>query len=645
MDTTFNAPRFLKFFAVALALFAIVIAVTTIAVSTGPVLTQADSSTPGGDPGSGPDATSTPPPPTPCGPNSRPDDDTAQSITEGHYAVFDGYWDLTERTLNLNLCPPEVEHGTEWQENDAGEEVEVPVAHRRESDVDIRETVFHIEGEAFEHELTAADLTEYDFFREGAADGDPTVDPAFGETVWWLRVDDPDTAGVDEDSPLAIGFSAALLDSDNWFLADGTTKGAKPLQYEFEVIREPGIPIAEQGHVFAFDDTPAPDTGPEANIKKAFWDSSEVDANALSLYPGEYHHLQWAFTKPGTYIISVQLKGHVRRNAPPVTGPGWEPVSDANVVTSEVQRYSFQVGSLTLNKEPYFEVARSVDENSAIGTLVGTPIPVYQGDNDSLSFTLSGRGHTLFSVESDTDGNAQIRVAEDDLDHEARSEYRLILGVSDNKDHESNANAVVDSVIAVRIDVTDLPEVERDVTENSTGGTLVGSDIVVVNTGASTTYTLSGEGSELFRVERNSSTNAQIKVAPGAVLNYEDAQSYELVIHSDTDGVTHDVRVTINVLDDPHERLAITTTADPSGGTQAIGQKVVLTGTVTGSPGPSSELRYFIWTHEGSTSHTTEISGPSWTATSDRAATIRYSLEVQHGTLRVSGDDIVIRWE
>lgn len=46
-----------------------------------------------------------------------------------------------------------------------------------------------------------------------------------------------------------MGFSAALFSPDYWYLEDGTDKGAKPLQYEFEVFREPGIPVEEYGHV------------------------------------------------------------------------------------------------------------------------------------------------------------------------------------------------------------------------------------------------------------------------------------------------------------------------------------------------------------------------------------------------------------
>ena len=277
--------------------------------------------------------------PQPCGPDDVPDNPDA-TITQGHYAVFDGYWDSTKKTLNLNLCPPAVVHHMETRRINR-KQVQVEVSTRTASNVDIQKTVIHIdhidgidEDEQFKHTLTAADVDKYDFFKTGVSTttSEGTHDTAVGTSVWWLKVDDESTPNVDEDSPLAMGFSAALFDSNDWYLADGTTKGAKPLQYEFEVIREPGIPVDEQGHVFAFDDS-------AEESKTAYWDSSEVDANALPLYPGDYQHLQWAFTKPGTYEISVQLKGHVRQKALAGAPAGWKPISSKKVETSEVGRY------------------------------------------------------------------------------------------------------------------------------------------------------------------------------------------------------------------------------------------------------------------------------------------------------------------
>ena len=444
MDTITNAPRHFRLYGAVLAMAALLIALLAVTMTAGPTMAQTDPN----------------PNPPPCGPGQQDaPDNPAAIVSTGHYAVFDGYWDSGTKTLNLNLCPPSVEH--EIVPGDLGGPGE-EVSTRTASNVDIRRTVFHIHEHDFVHELTVEDVEKYDFFKLKDNNGDG-MDDAVGQTVWWLKVDDPSTEGVDEDSALAMGFSAALFDSDYWYLDDGDEdrydEGAKPLQYEFEVIREPGIPIAEQGHVFAFDDS-EPASGDE---KTAYWDSSEVDANALPLYPGEYHHLQWAFTKPGTYVISVQLKGHVRQANPHRPGDkeydeNWEPISDDNVETSEVVTYIFHVGPLTLDEQPMFQVERSVAENSAANTPVGPSVKVAGIAGDALDYTLAGDGSENFAVQAAADG-AQIVVAPGAaLDFETRPAYDLTLRVSDGKMITGAPDPATDSVIAVRVQLTDVDD-------------------------------------------------------------------------------------------------------------------------------------------------------------------------------------------
>lgn len=606
-------PRNLRVAGIALALVALLIALVAIPNTVSPVRAQDGELDP-----------------KPCGPQDTPEDPDA-SVSRGHYAIFDGYWDEDDKTLNPNLCPPAVVH-TATTTIVGGQPVQGEVSTRYASNIDIRQTVIHIDS-AFEHVLTEDDVETYEFFELGDLNNDGH-DDAVGQTVWWLMADDDEeenaTSTTEAEPEFHMGFSAALFDPADWYLAGGTTKGAKPLQYEFEVIREPGIPVDELGHLFAFDDSDPNVAGAET----ADWDSSEVDANALALYPGDYYHYQWAFTRPGTYIVSVQLKGHVRTadDPDPADAPtDWKPISDKSVETSEVMQYVFQVGDLILNEEPAFDVERSVEERSATSTPVGDPIPVYQEDGDDLTFTLTGPGHSLFSVAEDENGDAQIRVA-GDLDHDVRSEYHLTLNVGDNKDHESNADSLVDNSILVRINVTSqMPEEERSVDENSAGGTLVGAPIVVAGANASTTYALSGNGSDLFDVV-STSTSAQIEVADGAVLNYEDASSYILTLSADTAG-TEDVTVTINVVDDPNEQISIAIELNY----QRIAAEI--TATVTNSPVPTSELVYMA--HAESPGDLNQynilLSSPTWDFQEDFRGTRKYWIVVEYR------DGIVLR--
>lgn len=204
----------------------------------------------------------------------------------------------------------------------------------------------------------------------------------------------------------------------------------------------------------------------------------------------------------------------------------------------------------------------------------------------------------------------------------------------------------MDSLISVKINVTDMPE--RSMAENSAGNTLVGDAIAVANADASTVYTLSGHGHGLFSVSRNSDNDAQIAVAACAIINYEDAPSYVLTLHADTAG-TEDVRVAITVTDDPNEQLALTLTANPSDATQTVGSTVVFTGVATGSPVATSELHYAWGAQDQGGGHGFSESintSTSFTVTGDRVATHMYDMRVgYHGGTSVESNQIVIAWQ
>ena len=105
--------------------------------------------------------------------------------------------------------------------------------------------------------------------------------------------------------------------------------------------------------------------------------------------------------------------------------------------------------SLTL--EP---ASREVVENSPGATPVGAPIAAAGGNDDPLTYAISG-SH-LFTIDPAT---GQIRVAADaDLDHEAAPSHTVTVSVSDGKDADGNADPSVDASAAVTISVTDLDE-------------------------------------------------------------------------------------------------------------------------------------------------------------------------------------------
>lgn len=434
MNTITQIPKQLKHYSAVLAFAALLVGLMAVSVAAGTAYAQEST-------------------PKPCGPgaNSVPDSPDPE-ISDGHHAVFDAYWDTGTKTLNNNLCPPRVTH---TKKVDPETEETITTHHLYASDIDIETTVFHV-PDSVKTKLTDAILVKYPFLAKGLG---PEARQSNGKLktgddapqVWWLSP---------PGEPI-IGFSAYRFDDEHW----GRDGLETPIQYEFEAVREPGIPPAEYGHFFVFadeDDIPA-----GARDVKAIWDSYDADTNELALEPGDVEHFQWVFTKPGYYVLEVHTKGHVRQKCPYGDADDrcrtWKPLTKDETVTSEVKRYTFHVGDKTPNHPPMFAIGRSVPENSASGIKIGEPIGVFQGDSDSLTFTLSGSGHSLFAVETTSDGSAQIKTGGDShrhLDYEVKPVYDLELGVSDCKTWrgEKEDPCEVDSTQAVRVMVTNVKE-------------------------------------------------------------------------------------------------------------------------------------------------------------------------------------------
>ncbi len=131
------------------------------------------------------------------------------------------------------------------------------------------------------------------------------------------------------------------------------------------------------------------------------------------------------------------------------------PVADPNS-SNDMDTDTITVATST-NTDPMFFVTRSIAEHSASGTSVGDPVGVKDPNSgDTLTFSLTGTGSDQFTASS-VSGGAQIAVASGAiLDYETESVYDLVLGVSDGKDAEGNADDAVDHTIEVQIKLEDV---------------------------------------------------------------------------------------------------------------------------------------------------------------------------------------------
>ncbi len=474
MATITKVPRNMKLYAAALLAAALVITLLAVTFANGPVWAQ--------NTGTTDDYTnlSTYPDPQPCGPGAG----TAfmkepHKIPTGHYALFDAYWRTIKEgasvggmdvpgvgVLHTNLCPPLV--STTKTDGGFGGVTVTTTRSARNGGMDVEEAIMHVldthkaDVVATNAEVTDGggqlSLEEYTKVKEFVSAGDE---------VWWLRLDDPDTVDDpntpekenDETSELGIGFSTLLLDKNDWYREDEDGNVLKPMRYRFVAERHPADPT-DVPHFFAYK-------APEANGAPAelVWDSARAGEGVMELDTGEYKELQWVFTKPGTYILSVQLLGNVRKENPHPQDhadydPSWKPISGNETETSEVYRYTIQVSDpLDETEPPIFGANLSVDENTPAGVKVGDPIPVYNADAEVLYYDLTGPGHGNFKpVVASTDPHAvQIVVKEGaSLDYDTTpptESYELNLTVTDRLDHEGNFNPYPDDVLIVRIDL------------------------------------------------------------------------------------------------------------------------------------------------------------------------------------------------
>ncbi len=209
----------------------------------------------------------------------------------------------------------------------------------------------------------------------------------------------------------------------------------------------------------------------------------------------------------------------------------------------------------TENNPPVFTdgetTTRSIAENTALGTSIGTPIVATDADNDTLTYTISGTNAASFSLVSTT-GQLKTVAA---LDYEQKDSYSVTISV-----HDGNGGS--DSIV-VTINITNVhPEIAeqggvnnapvftegdsttRSVPENTSSGENIGVPVSATDTDGDTlTYTLSGTDAASFSIV---STSGQLQTS--AALDYDMKTSYTVTVTVlDGESGTDMITVTINV--------------------------------------------------------------------------------------------------
>ena len=219
-------------------------------------------------------------------------------------------------------------------------------------------------------------------------------------------------------------------------------------------------------------------------------------------------------------------------------------VSDGNGGSDSID---VTISVTNVNEAPSFATTtatRSVAENTASNTNIGSAISATDPDNDTLTYTLGGTDAAAFRINTNN-GRLKTRTA---LDYEAKSSYAVAITASDGE---------LTDTIDVTINVTDVDEnrapsftegnrTTRSVAENTDSGVNIGSAVGASDPDNDTlTYTVGGADAAAFRIN---GTNGQLRT--NTALNYESDASYSVIVSvSDGNGGSDSIDVTITVTD------------------------------------------------------------------------------------------------
>ena len=184
----------------------------------------------------------------------------------------------------------------------------------------------------------------------------------------------------------------------------------------------------------------------------------------------------------------------------------------------------------------------AVDEGAAAATTVATLSAADTDAGDSFTYAITGDPSGFFEIV----GN-EIRVAGGaDLDFESDQSHDLTIEVTDAGGNTYSEVVTLSVNNLFDEDPTDITLTGGSVNENAPAGTTVATlSTVDADAGDSFTYAITGDASGFFEIVGN-----QIRVADGAALDFESAQSHDITVQvTDAGGNTYSETITLGVDD------------------------------------------------------------------------------------------------
>ena len=509
------------------------------------------------------------------------------------------------------------------------------------------------------------DLANYPFLRKAVSavkpgpdsTGDNPTTVFAGNSIWMVRLDEPGTT-ADETSPLKIGFSTALMDGDYW---DNPRGSAAQFQFAAVHVLEAGVPVETHvvgANFFAFDQRK-----PNAIVANAKWSDVTTDiAREIDMDAGKYRPMQFAFTKPGVYLVQAQVQGHVRKTAPSGAGKDWSPISPDTTVTAPVEWYTFHVGpeadlgvTLTHTDETPDDDTTTVTDGTASfsvtatnsgpstskGVVVEVSLPVgldYVVPDPAQTGVTHECGVVSWRVGDLNNGQSRTLDLTASVGAGAPKSLTADAEVHSSTVDDNKANNAASAEVLLSSTVVRAPYfggATRDIVEHAIAGTHAGDPVAANNPDSrGLSYSLSGRCSSWFQVH----PHGQIVLASGQTLDYGEQSEFHLTLHvSDgvsatgaTDTAIDDSEpVTVKVIDTPDTAVHPTLTVTHTPENPTTDGTATLTATVTNLPGSITSCS---WTQTNQYfSYPGNISGPvcSLPASSETAGQLTYSVHIK----------------
>jgi hypothetical protein len=276
----------------------------------------------------------------------------------------------------------------------------------------------------------------------------------------------------------------------------------------------------------------------------SFAENTAIGASIASVDANDPEGNSVTFTLAGTGSdnFSIDASGNITL----ATGLDFETTSsyEITVVADDGTFASTEVITITVadvNEAPTLIASlafNAFQENTATGTAIASS-SVSDPESNAITFNLSGDGSELFAI--DEEGNVTLVGS---LDYETTPSYTLTITASDG------TNSVSETITFGIDDINESPTLastlaNSSIYETAAAGTTIATSSASDPESSTITYTLSGDGSELFAIDEEGN------VTLVGSLDYETTTSYTLTITASdgTNSVSETLTFTINDID------------------------------------------------------------------------------------------------